>query len=44
MVPVAAVPNVADLAVSWLSVTFTILMNIYEEICNNYVHALCKIY
>ena len=42
MASVAAVPSVVDHAVSWLSVTFTILMNICEQICNNYAHAHCK--
>ena len=40
--PVSAVPRVVNLAVSWLSVSFTILMNIYEQICNDYAHARCK--
>ena len=32
---VFAIPCVVDLAVSWLSVSFTILMNIYTKICND---------
>ena len=43
-VSVSAIPSVVDLAVSWPSVSFTNLMNIYEQICNDYVHARCKFY
>ena len=31
-------------AVLWLSVMFTILMKIYEQIYNKYTQACCKIY
>ena len=39
---VSAIPSVVDLAVSWQSVSFTILMNIYEQICKDNTHAHCK--
>ena len=39
---VSATSSVVDLAVSWLSVSFTILMNVYEQICDDYAHACCK--
>ena len=38
----AAVTSVVDLAVSVLLVSFTNMMNIYEQICNNYANACCK--
>ena len=41
---VAAVPSVFDRAVLWLSVTFTILMSIYEQDCSKYAHECCKFY
>ena len=41
---VSAIPSVVSLVVSWLSVSFTILMNIYEQIYNDYVHACYKFY
>ena len=38
----AAVPSVVDHAVSWLSITFTILIDMCEQICGEYEHARCK--
>ena len=32
MASVAAIPSVVDRAVLWLSVTYTVLMNIYNQI------------
>ena len=34
MASVAAVPSVIGRAVSWLSGTITVLINIYKQICN----------
>ena len=41
---VSAIPSVVNLVVSWLSISFTILQNIYEQIYNDYAHARYKFY
>ena len=38
MASVPAVPSVVDCAVLWLSVTFTVLMNIYENKSTIFMH------